>query len=109
MRYDRLEKEYVTLCLGGPEPYSPAGERLFTFASSVESAQVLYRRALLEFLGANRHIIWRTEPEVERADGRRGSKRNQFAAYSRLTAYPEAPPQNCAAATTDVHSPQPAP
>lgn len=73
MRYDQHGTAYTEVVIREPQPDAETG-----FAQ--------YKKALLEFLGANRHIIWRIEPEC---DVRDNNGRAEYRYYSRLTAYPE--------------------
>jgi hypothetical protein len=89
MRYDQFGNQYVELFLCGPVPYeAKTDELLVVFARSYEAAKTHYARILLEFLGENRHIVWRHEPTIEPQEQRQyKSLPPLYFVYSRLTAY----------------------
>jgi hypothetical protein len=88
MRYDKFGHEYVTLGLGGIETYEPplAGS-LVTYATTERAAIEHYKKMLLEFLGSDRFIVWRTLPEMQHATI--GEFMDQYRMFSRLISYPE--------------------
>jgi len=94
MRYDQFGNDYVELLLFGPVPYSAiTHHQPVTYARTVEQAKAEYQRVLLGYLGENRHVVWRIEPEISGV-GKPPREFPLFAVYSRLTAYPSRIPNS---------------
>jgi len=84
---DSLGCVYRTLGLGGVKQ---EGEPFPLVAITVDFAKLYYQKDLLEFLNGDRHIVWRTKPQIE--GGKLGQDRlSAFIVYSRLVSYPTRP------------------
>ena len=86
MAYDQHGREYTTLLLGGPRDEDNP-EYLSMTASTEAVAKTQYEKVLMEFIGQNRHVVWRTEPDFDSM--RLGEFVTKWSVYSRLNAYPE--------------------
>jgi hypothetical protein len=89
MRYDQFGSEYTELLLRAPIPHRESTrDRLVVLACTEEQAKTEYQRVLLVYLGNNRHIVWRVEPEINKVELRHRLAPPLFDVYSRLNAYP---------------------
>lgn len=88
MAYDHFGNEYKTLLIEGVTEEGNA-ENLRVTAPSELVAVKAYEKTLLRFIGGNRHVVWRTRPEL---DGQGNRFHEEWRVYSRLTVYPRKQP-----------------
>jgi hypothetical protein len=85
MRWDQYGTDYTILAMDGPVK---EGEPLPIAREHKESIE-RYRKSLLDFIGTNKHVVWRIAPELDVRIGQDFSV--EYRMYSRLTVYPERP------------------
>lgn len=83
MAYDQYGNYYTTLITEGPREEGET-EYLRVRATTKKLAVATYEKSLFKFLGTNRHIIWRIQPEI---NGVSNGLIEEWKVYSRLTVY----------------------